>query len=40
MRSSVSTGAGKAQEGTYTLEKAADLDPHSSVGHSRIQFLT
>jgi hypothetical protein len=40
MRSSVSTRAGKAQECTYTPEKATDLYPHCSVGHSQIQFLT
>jgi hypothetical protein len=40
MRSSVSTRAGKAQEGTYTLEKATDLYSHCSVGHSQIQLLT
>jgi hypothetical protein len=40
MRSSVSTRGGKAQEGTYTLEKATDLYSHCSVGHSQIQLLT
>jgi hypothetical protein len=35
----VSTHAGKAQKGTYDLEKTANSYTHDSVGHSSVEFL-